>query len=267
MATDDGRSSGQRSGDWNAVSYDKVADPQARWGAEVLERLPLIGDETVLDAGCGTGRVTELLLARLPGGRVVALDASGAMLEQARGRLARIRRPGHVRPGGPRGAAAARRAGRRGAVHGDLPLGAGPRQALRESRFRAPSRWLARRPVRRLRERRDGSSRSPGRVHPDFASHTTSRRPRRPGRGSSALGFDAIETWLSEAPTPFDARRAVRGLPRDRLPADLPRRAPAESARPFRQGRRGPNAGADPRLRPAEHHRPPRGLERGRRAG
>ena len=77
-------------GDWNAASYDKVADPQARWGAEVLGRLPLEGDETVLDAGCGTGRVTELLLARLPRGRVVALDASAAMLEQARERLARF---------------------------------------------------------------------------------------------------------------------------------------------------------------------------------
>jgi len=74
--------------DWNAASYDKVADPQVRWGAEVLARLPLEGDETVLDAGCGTGRVTELLLARLPRGRVVALDASASMLEQARGRLA-----------------------------------------------------------------------------------------------------------------------------------------------------------------------------------
>jgi trans-aconitate 2-methyltransferase len=74
--------------DWNAASYDKVADPQARWGAEVLERLSLDGDETVIDAGCGTGRVTELLLGRLPRGRVVALDASASMLEQARARLA-----------------------------------------------------------------------------------------------------------------------------------------------------------------------------------
>src|SRR6185436_8373008 len=74
--------------DWNATRYDKVADPQTQWGAEVLERLPLEGDETVLDAGCGTGRVTELLLARLPRGRVVALDMSAAMLEQARIRLA-----------------------------------------------------------------------------------------------------------------------------------------------------------------------------------
>jgi trans-aconitate 2-methyltransferase len=76
--------------EWNASAYDRVADPQARWGAAVLDRLPLAGDERVLDAGCGTGRVTELLLARLPRGRVVALDASAAMLAEARGRLARF---------------------------------------------------------------------------------------------------------------------------------------------------------------------------------
>jgi trans-aconitate 2-methyltransferase len=76
-------------GDWNATAYDRVADPQTRWGAEVLERLPLQGTETVLDAGCGTGRVTELLLARLPEGRVVALDRSAGMLAEARRRLAR----------------------------------------------------------------------------------------------------------------------------------------------------------------------------------
>ncbi len=76
--------------DWNARSYDKIADPQATWGAEVLRRLPLEGDETVLDAGCGSGRVTEMLLLRLPRGRVVALDASPSMLDEARRRLARF---------------------------------------------------------------------------------------------------------------------------------------------------------------------------------
>jgi trans-aconitate 2-methyltransferase len=74
--------------DWNASAYDRVADPQARWGAEVLARLSLDGEETVLDAGCGTGRVTEQLLARLPRGRVVAIDQSGPMLQEARVRLA-----------------------------------------------------------------------------------------------------------------------------------------------------------------------------------
>ncbi len=59
----------------------------ARWGADVLQRLQLEGSETVLDAGCGTGRVTEKLLERLPAGSVVALDASVSMLEEARKRL------------------------------------------------------------------------------------------------------------------------------------------------------------------------------------
>jgi trans-aconitate 2-methyltransferase len=74
--------------DWDARTYDRVAEPQTRWGRAVLERLPLIGDERVLDAGCGSGRVTELLVERLPRGQVVALDASAAMIETARERLA-----------------------------------------------------------------------------------------------------------------------------------------------------------------------------------
>jgi trans-aconitate 2-methyltransferase len=53
----------------------------------MLDRLELAGGERVLDAGCGTGRVTAALLARLPAGRVVALDASPSMLAQARARL------------------------------------------------------------------------------------------------------------------------------------------------------------------------------------
>ena len=73
--------------DWDAATYDRVADPQFRWGAAVIERLELRGDEAVLDAGCGSGRVTELLLERLPAGRVVALDGSASMLERARTRL------------------------------------------------------------------------------------------------------------------------------------------------------------------------------------
>lgn len=74
--------------DWDAAAYDRVSEPQARWGRAVLDRLVLGGSETVLDAGCGSGRVTEALLDRLPSGRVVALDASRSMLAEARARLA-----------------------------------------------------------------------------------------------------------------------------------------------------------------------------------
>jgi trans-aconitate 2-methyltransferase len=76
--------------EWDAATYDRVADPQTRWGAAVLERLPLLGDETVLDAGCGSGHVTERLVERVPRGRVIALDASPAMVEEARRRLSRF---------------------------------------------------------------------------------------------------------------------------------------------------------------------------------
>jgi len=73
--------------DWNATSYDSVSAPQQEWGAAVVERLELRGDETVLDAGAGTGRVTEMVLERLPRGRVIAVDASPSMVEKARERL------------------------------------------------------------------------------------------------------------------------------------------------------------------------------------
>jgi trans-aconitate 2-methyltransferase len=76
--------------DWDAATYDRVADPQARWGAAVLDRLPLSGTERVLDAGCGSGRVTERLAERLADGHVVALDGSPAMIDEARRRLARF---------------------------------------------------------------------------------------------------------------------------------------------------------------------------------
>lgn len=76
--------------DWDGATYDRIADPMARWGSTVLERLPLAGDETVLDAGCGSGRVTEELLERLPDGRVIAADAAPSMLVEARRRLERF---------------------------------------------------------------------------------------------------------------------------------------------------------------------------------
>jgi trans-aconitate 2-methyltransferase len=73
-----------RTVDWEASAYDRLADPQEGWGREVLARLTLKGDETVLDAGCGSGRVTRQLLELLPRGRVIGVDGSAAMIEQAR---------------------------------------------------------------------------------------------------------------------------------------------------------------------------------------
>jgi trans-aconitate 2-methyltransferase len=70
--------------EWDARTYDRVSDPQFEWGLEVLDRLELAGDEFVMDAGCGSGRVTARLLEKLPSGRVLCADASESMIELAR---------------------------------------------------------------------------------------------------------------------------------------------------------------------------------------
>ena len=74
---------GRPSRDWDAGTYDRVSDPQFTWAREQLSRLSLRGDEVVLDAGCGSGRVTALLADRLPQGRVYAVDVAPSMAEHA----------------------------------------------------------------------------------------------------------------------------------------------------------------------------------------
>jgi len=84
VAADHGR---VRTREWDAASYDRVATPQARWATPVLDHLSPDGVTRVLDAGCGSGRVTEAILERLPQAHVVALDGSRRMLDVAAGRL------------------------------------------------------------------------------------------------------------------------------------------------------------------------------------
>lgn len=74
--------------EWNAVAYHRLSAPQFEWGQRVLSELHLRGDERVLDAGCGTGKLTRLLLQDLPRGRVVGLDVSRNMVLHARQNLA-----------------------------------------------------------------------------------------------------------------------------------------------------------------------------------
>jgi len=196
--------------DWDATTYDRVADPQTRWGSAVLERLPLVGDETVLDAGCGTGRVTELLVERVPRGRVIALDASPAMVEEARRRLTRfdgqvvfmvadLGRPFTLPGGQPADAilstatfhwvpdhdalfrnlaAVIRPGGRLVAQCG----GAGNIASIRAVLATIGDGWL-------------------GEAHYETPEATAERL--------AAAGFTAIETWLQPEPTRFEAREPL----------------------------------------------------------
>jgi trans-aconitate 2-methyltransferase len=74
--------------EWDAHAYDALPLPHEHWGATAIAQLRLSGSETVLDLGCGTGRDAEHLLGLLPRGHVVAVDGSGQMLSELRGRLA-----------------------------------------------------------------------------------------------------------------------------------------------------------------------------------
>lgn len=87
MGGDDSPPGGRRSTEWDAASYHRLSAPQFSWGSQVLDRLRLGGGETVVDAGCGTGRLTAGLLERLPRRRVVAVDLSQNMLAEARAHL------------------------------------------------------------------------------------------------------------------------------------------------------------------------------------
>ncbi|MFN8591575.1 MAG: methyltransferase domain-containing protein [Thermomicrobiales bacterium] len=73
--------------EWDATVYHRVSQPQIAWGGTVLDRLPLQGTETVIDAGCGSGHLTASLLERLPNGKVIAVDRSANMIAQAKTHL------------------------------------------------------------------------------------------------------------------------------------------------------------------------------------
>ena len=69
---------------WDADVYTRIGKPMRRWAQQVIEDLQLQGDETVLDAGCGSGAVTLDLLEDLPQGKVYAVDASQEMVDALR---------------------------------------------------------------------------------------------------------------------------------------------------------------------------------------
>ena len=215
--------------DWDAATYDRIADPMTRWGTDVLDRLPLRGDETVLDAGCGSGRVTERLVDRLPRGRVVALDGSPAMVEAARERLAAVRRPGELRDRGPGGAAAARatRASTRSCPRRPS-TGSRDHEALfRHLASVAAARRAAGRAVRRAGQHRRGPGRA-GRGGRRLAGAVDLRLAggRRRG-GSRPPGSSRVKAWLTDEPTPIEPgaplreylRTVILGAHLERLPA------------------------------------------------
>ena len=68
---------------WNAADYAKSSSCQQQWARELIGKLELKGDETLLDIGCGDGKVTEEIAACLPMGSVLGVDSSAEMIALA----------------------------------------------------------------------------------------------------------------------------------------------------------------------------------------
>lgn len=70
---------------WNAADYAKHSSSQYRWAKELIPKLKLSGTETLLDIGCGDGKISAVLAKSLPSGCVVGVDSSEDMITLARG--------------------------------------------------------------------------------------------------------------------------------------------------------------------------------------
>lgn len=73
--------------EWDSSAYHQLSDPQLGWALKVIQRLDALNlgtPERILDAGCGSGRVTAELLRKFPQSQIVAVDASENMVGKAR---------------------------------------------------------------------------------------------------------------------------------------------------------------------------------------
>ncbi|NLE43690.1 MAG: methyltransferase domain-containing protein [Chloroflexi bacterium] len=68
---------------WNATDYARNSSAQFSWAQELIAKLHLRGNESVLDIGCGDGKITAMLARRAPHGRVVGIDSSAGMVALA----------------------------------------------------------------------------------------------------------------------------------------------------------------------------------------
>lgn len=68
---------------WNAKDYANHSSAQSKWADELIEKLDLQGNESLLDIGCGDGKITAQLAGMIPNGAVQGIDSSLEMISMA----------------------------------------------------------------------------------------------------------------------------------------------------------------------------------------
>lgn len=71
---------------WNPGDYEKNSSAQERAAEATLSRIELRGDESILDIGCGDGKITAKIAALVPQGSIKGIDSSPEMIDFARKR-------------------------------------------------------------------------------------------------------------------------------------------------------------------------------------
>src|SRR5690348_13848237 len=69
---------------WDAKQYLRYEEERARPFFDLLAHVDLDDPRHIADLGCGPGHLTRTLADRWPAARIVGVDNSSAMLEQAR---------------------------------------------------------------------------------------------------------------------------------------------------------------------------------------
>jgi SAM-dependent methyltransferase len=83
--------------EWNAPEYARVSELQKAMADEALSLLDLSGTERILDVGCGNGRITAEIAARVPGGSALGVDSSADMIAFASAHFGPALRPPRLR--------------------------------------------------------------------------------------------------------------------------------------------------------------------------
>ena len=86
MARQNKRRTAATTDNWNARDYAQSSSAQMKWAIALLDKMELAGTETILDIGCGDGKVTRMLAEKVPEGFVLGIDRSEEMIALARER-------------------------------------------------------------------------------------------------------------------------------------------------------------------------------------